>query len=317
VTGVGAVVIGRNEAARLPRCLASVRRGTAPVVFVDSGSSDGSAACARALGATVVELDASMPFTAARARNVGFARLMELAPAIELVQFVDGDCELDAGWISAAAAALDAEPAVAAVAGRMRERTPSRSPFHRLRELEWDVPPGEVPAFGGPAMLRAAAFRAVGGFAPTFVAGEEAELCVRLRARGWKILRLAAPMAVHDAGALGVGAWWRRTVRTGYGYAHGAARWGRSAERLGLRESASIWGWGLGVPLAALAATWMEGVRGLAVLAALPALGGRVYRRTRRRGVSRGDAALYAVACVLGKLPQLVGQVRFWMRARP
>ena len=64
------------------------------IVYVDSGSNDGSVQRARHLGADVIELDMRVPFTAARARNVGFRRLREISPDIEYVQFVDGDCEL-------------------------------------------------------------------------------------------------------------------------------------------------------------------------------------------------------------------------------
>ena len=94
---IGIVAIGRNEGERLKRCLGSVV-GCGPLVYVDSGSSDGSVAAARAIGAAVVELDMNIPFTAARARNEGFAQLMKIAPASEFVQFVDGDCEIVPGW---------------------------------------------------------------------------------------------------------------------------------------------------------------------------------------------------------------------------
>src|SRR5262245_39089288 len=123
---IGVVAIGRNEGERLRRCLASAA-GAARLVYVDSGSSDGSVALARSLSAEVVELDPHRPFTAARARNEGFARLRAIAPAFEYVQFVDGDCELLPGWIETAAAFLDAHREVAVACGRRRERFPQRS----------------------------------------------------------------------------------------------------------------------------------------------------------------------------------------------
>ena len=62
---------------RLKRCLASLATG-GPVVYVDSGSTDGSDAVrARESGADVIELDMSIPFTAARARNAGFSAAAE------------------------------------------------------------------------------------------------------------------------------------------------------------------------------------------------------------------------------------------------
>ncbi len=118
----GVVVIGRNEGERLERCLAGVLRMNVPVVYADSGSTDGSAERAGELGVEVVSLDSSRPFSAARGRNEGFERLVELHPHLEYVQFVDGDCEILEGWLGAARATLEAEPGLAAVAGRLRER---------------------------------------------------------------------------------------------------------------------------------------------------------------------------------------------------
>ena len=118
---VGVVAIGRNEGERLQRCLRSIPKGVVRVVYVDSGSTDDSVGFAHGIGAEVVALDMSIPFTAARSRNAGFARLNQLHPQLELVQFVDGDCSLAEGWLATAIAALDARPEVVAVAGRRRE----------------------------------------------------------------------------------------------------------------------------------------------------------------------------------------------------
>ena len=90
---VGCVAIGRNEGERLAACLRSLLRSTRPraIVYVDSGSTDGSVALARGLGVQVVELDLSIPFTAARARNVGYEHLARTVPTDRApVQFVDG-----------------------------------------------------------------------------------------------------------------------------------------------------------------------------------------------------------------------------------
>src|SRR5579864_8939667 len=187
---VGVIAIGRNEGERLRRCLASVVGRGMPVVYVDSRSTDGSVELARSLGADVVELDLSLPFSAARARNAGVERLATIAPDARLVQFVDGDCEVGDGWIERAAAELNDRSDVAVVCGRRRERFPDASIYNRLADLEWDTPVGEVKSCGGDAMMRLDAFHAAGGFDATVVAGEEPELCQRLRARGWKVLRI-------------------------------------------------------------------------------------------------------------------------------
>jgi glycosyltransferase involved in cell wall biosynthesis len=96
------VVIGRNEGARLSRCLRSISPRADAVVYLDGGSSDGSPDHAREPGATVVELDRSLPFTAARARNAGFERARGDLPDIDFVQFVNGDCEFEPSWLEPA-----------------------------------------------------------------------------------------------------------------------------------------------------------------------------------------------------------------------
>jgi glycosyltransferase involved in cell wall biosynthesis len=199
---IGVVVIGRNEGERLRKCLASVARQTGKVVYVDSGSTDNSVEIAESLGAVVVNLDMMRPFTAARARNEGFMRLREAAPDLAYVQFVDGDCEILPGWLEEAALFLDEHPDVAAVCGRLRERFPERSVYNMLCDIEWNTPVGEAKACGGNAMLRADALSQAGKYREDLIAGEEPELCVRLRASGWKIWRLAAEMALHDADML-------------------------------------------------------------------------------------------------------------------
>src|SRR5215472_6326791 len=129
VASIGVVAIGRNEGERLRRCLESVVRQADAVVYVDSGSTDGSVALARSLGVETVELDLSIPFTAARARNAGLRRLLEVDPAVEFVQFVDGDCEIVPGWLERAAEELATRPDVAIVCGRRRERFPQASAY--------------------------------------------------------------------------------------------------------------------------------------------------------------------------------------------
>ena len=81
---VGVVIIGRNEGERLRRCLTSVVGRGLTVVYVDSNSTDGSAGLARAMGADVVELDMSRPFTMGRGRNVGWTTAQGTRPGRSL-----------------------------------------------------------------------------------------------------------------------------------------------------------------------------------------------------------------------------------------
>lgn len=323
-TGVVAIVIGRNEGARLMRCLRSVTPQVEGVVYVDSGSSDGSIAAAQALGAQVVVLDDSAPFSAARARNAGVAAVEAAAPAARHLQFIDGDCELRAGWVAEAAAFLDARPDAAASCGRRRERHPEASIYNRLCDMEWHTPVGRTRSCGGDVLMRRDAFAAVGGFDPAMVAGEEPELCVRLRKAGWTIWRLDREMTLHDAAMTRFGQWRRRTLRSGWAYAEGAARHGAPPERHNVAALRSIFLWGAAAPAgaaalglwalaaAALGGAWVAPLAGAAVVvAAYPAMTARIALGRRRRfGDAWTDCTLYGVFTMLGKPVQAVGALR-------
>jgi GT2 family glycosyltransferase len=228
------------------------------------------------------------------------------------VQFVDGDCEFIPGWFEQGAKALESRPDVAVVCGRVRERHPEASVYNLLCDLEWDAPPGETDACGGIALMRVAPVRAVGGFRAGLIAGEEPELCARLRAAGWKVLRLPADMAWHDAALTRFGQWWRRAVRSGHACAELTRLHGRGPLRDWARAAASNWFWGLLLPLAALGlAWWTWGLSLLLLLLGYPLLAWRVYRGQRRRGRPRRAAALYGGFIALSKFPQALGQVRY------
>lgn len=307
--GIGVVVIGRNEGARLERCLASLIGSAEQVVYVDSGSSDGSAQRAAALGAEVLALDMAQPFTAARARNEGFTRLQMVLPGLRWVQFVDGDCEVVPGWLGSAQAFLLAHPQVAVVCGRRRERFPQASIYNLLCDLEWDTPTGEARACGGDALMRAEAFSAVGGYRAGLIAGEEPELCVRLRAAGWKVWRLGEEMTLHDAAMTRFGQWWRRSLRAGHAYAEGVFLHGAPPERHWLRESRRAWLWGLGIPLLIVLACAALGPWALLLALVYPL---QVLRLARRGARSLRENTLQALFLVLGKFPEMLGQLKFW-----
>jgi GT2 family glycosyltransferase len=311
---IGAVAIGRNEGERLRRCLASLVGRATPVVYVDSGSTDGSVEMARAMGVLVTELDRAVPFTAARARNAGLERLLEAAPDRQLVQFVDGDCEVVAGWLERAEREISADPRLAVVCGRRRERYPEKSIYNRLCDIEWDTPIGPADACGGDALMRVEAVRAVHGYDDTLIAGEEPDLCLRMRRLGWKILRIDAEMTWHDAAMTRFGQWWKRTVRAGHAYAEGAARDGGSPERHWAKEARSNWIWGLGLPAAALGLAVPTVGLSLGLLAGYGVLGARINAAMQRRGLSPADARLYALSCAVGKVPQALGQSLYWAR---
>ena len=301
---IGCVVIGRNEGERLRRCLDSVIGQTAWVVYVDSGSTDDSVIMARGLGVQVVELDMKMPFTAARARNAGFEALMASGNTPLYVQFVDGDCEVVSGWFDAARIFLDAHEGHAVVCGRRRERHPERSIYNRLCDMEWNTPVGETLACGGDALMRADALAAVGGYRATLIAGEEPELCVRLRQRGWKIYRLDHEMTLHDAAMTRFSQWWRRTVRGGHAFAEGAMLHGASPGRHWVREAIRAMVWGGVLPCVIL----MGAVFHRAVL-----LGFLIYVLQYLRVWRKVTDSRYAFFTMLGKFAECQGILKYFL----
>jgi GT2 family glycosyltransferase len=306
------VAIGRNEGVRLRTCLASALATgmAAVVVYVDSGSTDGSVSMAHGLGCSVVNLDLCIPFTAARARNEGFARALQLQPGLTHLQFVDGDCEIVGGWLQTALTFLQANPDVAAACGRRRERFPKRSIYNQLCDIEWNTPVGQTKSCGGDVLMRADALQSVGGYRSSLIAGEEPELCVRLRAAGWRIWRLDHDMTLHDAAILRFGQWWSRSKRAGHAFAEGAALHGAPPERHWVRESRSAWVWGAALPIGIVASMILLGPWALALCAIFPF---QVVRLWRRVGHTVAKPAWYALFLVLGKFPEMLGQLNFVM----
>lgn len=313
---IGVVTIGRNEGERLMRCLTSLQEHVptgSPIVYVDSGSTDGSVAKARALGVTVVELDMSVPFTMARGRNTGFQHLMDHFPDLAYVQFIDGDCVLLPGWVDQAVAGLGQAKDLAIVCGRRRERFPEASPYNRLADMEWNTPVGETKACGGDMLARVEAIKAVGGYNPNMICGEEPEMCIRLRRKGWRIQRIDADMTLHDAAMTHFGQWWKRSIRGGWAVAEGNAMYGEPPEAYMVKETKSGWLWGVVIPTVALALAWPTHGLSLMLLLGYVVLGWRIYRYRRGQGDQPGHARIYAFFCTLSKLPQAIGQSRYWL----
>ncbi len=325
---LGAIVIGRNEGKRLERCLASLQaQHQGPIVYVDSGSTDGSVEHAESIGVIVVDLDMSRSFTMARARNAGLIYLADHYPQCSLVQFIDGDCELARDWIAKACDYLHEHQQVVAVCGNRRERFPNASLYNRLINLEWQGTAGEVAACGGDAMYRTDALLMVDGFNETMIAGEEAELCVRLTATGLSIVRLDVAMTIHDANMLKLSQWWLRSVRCGHAYAQGydiQRKWdnGRHYKR---RQMFSSLAYGAVFPGLFLVFTsmlfsvqmpdqWLV-LTYTSMLFLLSLYLHMIEKTASSRstmGNSAADIFLYAYFVALGKFPEAQGVVRYY-----
>jgi len=302
------VAIGRNEGERLRRCFDSLAPDVSAVVYVDSGSTDASVELARSRGYEVVNLDMSRPFTAARARNAGFARLSERWPELRYVQFVDGDCAIASGWLAHATATLDREPGVAAVWGRRRELHPEASVYNRVCDVEWSQEPvGDTSVFGGDVMVRTEVVRALGGYDARIIAGEDPEFAYRMHKRGHRILHVDHDMTLHDAAISRFKQWWTRTKRSGYAYAQVSALHGDEPEQFWVKDTRRALFWGFVVP--ALVPTLALPTLGLSslLLSVYPLRAARIARAAEQRGLPSDEARYWSLHCVGASFPQAVG----------
>jgi GT2 family glycosyltransferase len=300
---VAVVVIGRNEGERLACSLDSLSESSLSVSYVDSGSSDDSVVLAKCRGVHTIELDSAKPFSAARARNEGFIYHLKISPNIEFIQFLDGDCEISHDWLETAVSFFDKNPDVAVVAGRLREKNPELSVYNKLCDFEWSVPTGQAISCGGISLMRVSALKTVGGFREDLVAGEEPELCLRLRLAGWKIWRLNAEMARHDAAMFHFSEWWKRCVRTGFGYAQLCHDFG-----LYCKESMRCIIWAGVLPILTILSVLSASSLMPSVLLLLPII--RVILGAILKGNTR-DSWLLCSFQMLGKFPEFQGLLRY------
>ena len=315
---ISVVVIGRNEGERLVRCLRSVQAAdtggrAVELIYVDSDSTDGSPERAQMLGARVLRVQPTRP-SAAIGRNAGWR-----AATGSHVLFLDGDTLLERGFLTAAMQEIETSPEISVVWGHRREIAPSASLYNRVLDLDWIYPPGDTEFCGGDALFRRAALERSGGFDDSLIAGEEPELCARLRAMGDRIRHIDVPMTGHDLAITHWRQYWRRAERAGHAYAEVSARFADTTSPLWSRESRrNLWHGGLvagglaGIPLAILA-----GMPGLAMAGVAAATGivGRTAWRARWKNSNPGTLLTYALHSHLQQVPILWGQLA-WRQAR-
>lgn len=310
------VVIGRNEGERLVRCLESVHAmrwptdgGPCEIIYVDSDSDDGSPERAEELGARTIVIRPEFP-CAALGRNVGWREARS-----PFVLFLDGDTVLDPDFATRALEAME-DPSVAIVWGHRREIRPQASLYNRVLDLDWVYPPGPSEFCGGDAVMRRSVLEAVEGFDEGLIAGEEPELCQRIRQAGHSILHIDAPMTGHDLAMTRWSQYWRRAVRAGHAYAQVSERLRGSETPLWSRESRRNVVHGailVALPAAAAVASLASGswwpVAGACLL--LVAL---VLRTAWKVGWKSGDPTtrlLYAIHSHLQQVPILWGQLTY------
>ena len=308
------VIIGRNEGDRLERCILSAQGiegwSATELLYVDSGSTDGSPERAAQLGATVLPLPPGT-FTAARARNLGWRHAHG-----EYVLFLDGDTILNEAFPLYALEELRKSADNAAAWGHRREICPCLSVYVRVLDMDWVFAPGETLYFGGDVLVRRASLEAVDGFDEKLIAGEEPEMCRRMRTLGWHIQHIDVPMTLHDLAITRFSQYWRRSQRAGYAFAAVSERFKRTAEPFWLDEvqrnrvRGLFW---LLSPLAALVlSAALFSLWPIAIwLLLLLAFAGRTAWLNRWKPAEASTLLLYGVHSHLQQIPILFGQLQF------
>jgi GT2 family glycosyltransferase len=314
------VVIGRNEGQRLGRCLASIHAirgvpGPVETIYVDSRSADGSPLLAAQSDARVVILDSDR-CTAALGRNAGWR-----STVADLVLFLDGDTVLDPDFPRLAIDAISADAEIAAVWGHRRETHPERSIYNRVLDLDWIVRPGLTDYCGGDVLMRRRALEEAGGYDATLIAGEEPELCRRLRQRGYRILHIDAPMTGHDLAMTRFSQYWRRALRAGHAYAELSERFRGTADPLWQSEHrrnlVRCAFWILSLLSAALASIVLRSpFPAVLWLGLLSVLSIRSAWKARWKSSNALTLLFYGVHSHLQQLPICLGQLAFVLRSR-
>ncbi|MEN8129102.1 MAG: glycosyltransferase family 2 protein [Pseudomonadota bacterium] len=191
---LGAVVIARNEETLISQCLRSVLEAlevfpNAPVVFVDSDSSDHTVDIALSFPVYIYRYQADL-LTAGAGRKIGFERVQS-----RYVLFVDGDCRIEKSWPALAIERMEKSPKTAVIYGPRREI--SKEGMDKPHSPQLDITTYEENGLGGNAMYRAEVLRTVGGFNPFLVGEEEGELLGRILATGYHITETTQIMYYH------------------------------------------------------------------------------------------------------------------------
>lgn len=307
------VVIGRNEGQLLARCLESIARiktvSVKEVIYVDSASTDCSAELASRYGALSVTIHPQRP-TAAVARNTGWRRA-----ASDLILFLDGDTVLHPDFPKVAYDALSTDESIAAVWGHRREMHPERSLFNRVLDLDWIYPAGITEFCGGDVLMRRIALVETGGFDDGLIAGEEPELCRRIRSRGFKILHIDEPMTGHDLAIRHWRQYWKRALRAGHAYAEVSERFRYSNDSFWFSEhKANILRgsfWSFSFVAAAITSVRFGFVPFPCWLALLLLLSSRSGWRARWKSESLLTLLLYGIHSQVQQVPIFIGQLTY------
>jgi hypothetical protein len=187
---VGVVVPCKDEVATIERCLTALRAQDPPparIVVVDNGSTDGSLGIARRHADEVLRIP---DITISTMRNRGAQALGD----VDVVAFVDADCEVAPGWIAAALDALEH----ADLAG-WRSDAAADAPWvaGRWAAVEARQQHGQSYVWSQHLAIKADVFEKLEGFDETLPTGEDIDLSRRVVETGGAIEFVPGMVAIH------------------------------------------------------------------------------------------------------------------------
>ena len=321
IPSISVVVIGRNEGQRLARCFESIRSmpgfaaNATELIYVDSNSKDGSPELAARYGARVIVLNAKRT-TAALGRNAGWR-----AANGEFILFLDGDTILHPDFVNAALVPMLQDSSIVAVWGHRREIHPEASIYNRILDLDWVYAPGIAEFCGGDVLIRRSALEEVGGYDAELIAGEEPEMCRRMRSRGYRILHIDHPMTGHDLQITRFSQYWKHAARAGHAFAEISARFRASddkfwdAERKRNLLRGGFWMGSFAVALIASVLVFSF-IPFLIWLALLLILSLRSAWKSRWKSQHLPALLLYGIHSHLQQIPICVGQITYSLDQR-
>lgn len=307
------VVIGRNESAHLASCFQAIQSMTFPVekrelIYVDSASTDNSVEIAKQYGAHIITISQQEDPSAALARNKGWHQAKG-----EFVLFIDGDTAIEPKFVHEALPSFS-DPRIAIVCGALRELHPDHSLYNKVLDLDWNHPPGVIPSCGGNALIRRSVLEELGGFDSALKAGEEPEMCKRIRDKGLWIVQLDIPMAKHDLDMQSFSQYWKRSFRTGYVYAEGSrdfSLWQKESRHNLIKVLAFLFFFTISVLFSLYCKCYwpLSLLLGIIVIEVL-----RSAYRAHQKSNSIATCLLYGIHTHFQHIPMFFGQIAFWMK---
>lgn len=195
---VSVIIKCLNEEKRIAATIESALKAVAAiggeVVLADSCSTDRTVEIAQQYPIRVVQLAHPRERCCGIGPQLGYQHSRG-----EFVYILDGDMEMNSGFLEQAITFMNLHPDVAGVAGRMVEQnTHSLEYVGRSERAETHMQPGQVDRLDMGALYRRNAIEAVGYFSDRNLHSyEEFDLAVRLRALGWRLWRLPVDAANH------------------------------------------------------------------------------------------------------------------------